>query len=162
MQMTHSGVGNSKYNIDEYFEKNALSNESRKKINTTDILILPYKYDDNFYFSQESISFLKYCKNLNIDNSLDILADDNIQIRNLHSFDIWMPVIWVLSSFVLPIAITLTSNYIWDKIKGRESDNCQVDITFKVKDGETVKELHYKGDADSFKEKFEKIDINNL
>lgn len=162
MEMTHSGVGESNYNIQEYVENDSVSNECKKKISSVDFLILPYKYEKNFYFSQEAVSFLKYCRNLDNEHSWDILADDNIEIRALHSFDIWMPIIQVASLVLLPISLNLVSNYIWDRMKGRENENCQVDVTFKIQDGEKVKELHYKGDATSFKDRFEKIDINNL
>ena len=125
-------------------------------------MVLPTKYDDNhFYFAQESINFIKFCRNSS-DKRIDILSDGDIQVRSLHSFDIWLPVIWVATSVLLPLAINLVSNYIYDKLKGREEEASQVDVTFIVKREEEEKCLHYKGDAKTFKDKFDKIDLNNL
>ena len=131
-------------------------------MNQNDFMVLPTKYDDNhFYFAQESINFIKFCRNSS-DKRIDILSDGDIQVRSLHSFDIWLPVIWVATSVLLPLAINLVSNYIYDKLKGREEEASQVDVTFIVKREEEEKCLHYKGDAKTFKDKFDKIDLNNL
>ena len=160
--MTHSAVGYSEYSLQEYYEKDSISEECQKKIETSDILILPYKYKEDFCFADEAVSFYKYCKSKNLEQNIDILADDNIKVRSLHSFDIWMPLIFVAKEILLPIAIAIVSDYIIQKRKGREEEPCDVDITFKVKHGNDFKELHYKGSAEAFKENFEKIDINNL
>ncbi len=162
MKLTHAGVGNSQYSLQEYYEKDRISKECQNKVNTSDILIMPYKYNEDFYFADESVSFYKYCKNKSLDQDIDILADDNIKVRSLHSFDIWMPLIFIAKDILLPIIINVVSDYINEKRKGREDEPCDVDITFKVKHGNDVKELHYKGSAEAFKDNFEKIDINKL
>lgn len=160
--MTHSAVGYSQYSLQEYYEKDSISEECHKKVNSSDILIMPYKYNEDFYFADEAVSFYKYCKSKNLEENIDILADENIKVRSLHSFDIWMPLIFVATNILLPIAVNIVSDYIIQKRKGREEEPCDVDITFKVKHGDDFKELHYKGSAEAFKENFEKIDINNL
>lgn len=162
MKMTHSAVGYSEYSLQEYYEKDSLSEECQKKIGTTDILIMPYKYNEEFYFADETVSFYKFCKSRNVEYNIDILADENVKVRSLHSFDIWMPLIFVATNILLPIAINIVSDYIIQKRKGREDEPCDVDITFKVKHGDDFKELRYKGSAEAFKDNFEKIDINNL
>ncbi|HBF5318326.1 TPA: hypothetical protein KOQ46_002290 [Clostridioides difficile] len=162
MKMTHSAVGYSEYPLQEYYEKDSISKECQKKVNNTDILIMPYKYDEDFYFADEAVSFYKYCKSRNFEQNIDILADENIKVRALHSFDIWMPLIFIATNILLPIAVNIVSDYIIEKRKGREDEPCDIDVTFKVKHGDDFKELHYKGSAETFKEKFEKIDINNL
>ncbi|HEK8703706.1 hypothetical protein C3O98_04695 [Clostridioides difficile] len=162
MKMTHSAVGYSEYSLQEYYEKDSLSEECQKKVGTTDILIMPYKYNEEFYFADETVSFYKFCKSRNVEYNIDILADENVKVRSLHSFDIWMPLIFVATNILLPIAINIVSDYIIQKRKGREDEPCDVDITFKVKHGDDFKELRYKGSAEAFKDNFEKIDINNL
>lgn len=162
MKMTHSAVGYSQYSLQEYYEKDSISEECQKKVKCSDILIMPYKYNEDFYFADEAVSFYKYCKSKNLEENVDILADENIKVRSLHSFDIWMPLIFVATNIVLPIAVNIVSDYIREKRKGREEEPCDVDITFKVKRGDDFKELHYKGSAEAFKDNFEKIDINNL
>ena len=155
-------IGDSQLNLKDYYSINSISPETQEKMNQNDFMVLPTKYDDNhFYFAQESINFIKFCRNSS-DKRIDILSDGDIQVRSLHSFDIWLPVIWVATSVLLPLAINLVSNYIYDKLKGREEEASQVDVTFIVKREEEEKCLHYKGDAETFKDKFDKIDLNNL
>lgn len=62
MKLTHAGVGNSQYSLQEYYERDEISKECQNKVNTSDILIMPYKYNEDFYFADESVSFYKYCK----------------------------------------------------------------------------------------------------
>lgn len=146
-----------------YFATNCISQETQSKLSTTDFLVLPSKYSENEYlFAQESIEFIKFCRKKNTENSIDLLADSDIRIRSLHSFDIWMPVIWIAKFILLPIAINLVSDYICEKIKGREKEDAKVDVTFVVKRDGEEKTLHYSGDAKAFKKSFEKIDLNKL
>lgn len=146
-----------------YFNSNSISEDTRKKFKTTDFLVVPSEYNENeYYFAQESISFVKFCRQNNPENSIDLLSDSDIQIRSLHSFDIWMPIIWVAGNILLPIAINLVSDYIKDKLKGREKEEAKVDVTFIVKRENEEKTLHYSGDAKTFKESFEKIDLNKM
>lgn len=154
---------NSGTDFNTYFAVNSISEEAQNKLSTTDFLIVPSEYKENeYYFAQESISFIKFCRQNNTENSIDLLADSNIQIRSLHSFDIWMPVIWIATNALLPIAINLVSEYINDKLKGREKEEANVDVTFIVKRENEEKTIHYSGDAKTFKESFEKIDLNKM
>jgi hypothetical protein len=163
--MSHSfSFSTSDYPFEKYFADYDISNVAKDKLNQSDILILPSPYENSkYYFAQESIGFLKYCRTLNNDVAMDILADDDkIEIRALHSFDIWMPIIWIASNVILPIVTGLVANYISERMKGRENEDCTVKVIYIVKDGEKTKELHYDGDAKAFKETFEKIDIHKL
>lgn len=156
-------ISNSTTNFDAYFNTNSIAEDTRKKLETTDFLIVPSEYRENeYYFAQEAISFVKFCRQNNPENSIDLLADSDIKVRSLHSFDIWMPIIWVAGNVLLPIAINLVSDYIKDKLKGREKEESKVDVTFIVKRENEEKTLHYSGDAKAFKESFEKIDLNKM
>lgn len=149
--------------LNKYFVEKEVSEQTKEKLNTTDILVVPIRYDDGeYYFAQETISFLKYCRKTDPEHSADVLSDGDIKLRSLHSFDIWMPVIWIGSSIVLPLVINLVSNYIWEKMRGREQEDAKVNITIMVQQGKNTKELHYNGDAKTFCETFEKIDITKL
>lgn len=156
-------ISTSTTDFNAYFNANSISEVTRKKLETTDFLIVPSKYKENeYYFAQESISFVKFCRQNNSDNSIDLLADSDIKIRSLHSFDIWMPIIWVSGNILLPIAINLVSEYIKDKLKGREKEEAKVNVTFIVKREDEEKTLHYSGDAKTFEESFKKIDLNKM
>lgn len=163
--MTHGrNVKEFNYSIDDYCSDISISEDTKAKIDEIDILVLPHKYaEKEYYFAQESIRFIKYCRSIDSQHSIDILADgDNIETRALHSFDLFMPIIFVASSVLFPITINLISSYIYDRIKGREKEDVSVKVSFVVRNGKSTKELHYDGDAKTFKETFEKIDINKL
>ena len=146
-----------------YFESKGISSEVQSKLDTVDILAVPTVYEENnYFFAQETVDFIKFCRSTSPEYTFDILAEEDIQIRSLHSFDIWMPIIWVGSSILLPFAINMVSNYIWEKLKGREKEPAQVNVTFYTKDGKKEKAIHYSGDAKTFKETFEKIDLNKM
>ena len=56
-------IGNSNNSFDEYFNTNNISIETQNKLSTVDLLAVPRKYkDEEFFFAQETIAFLKYCK----------------------------------------------------------------------------------------------------
>lgn len=146
-----------------YYTKNNISRDIQSKLGNVDILAVPAAYEnDEYYFAQETIDFIKYCRSNSSEHTFDVLAEDDIQVRSLHSFDIWMPVIWVASSVLLPFAINMVSNYIWEKMKGREKEPANVDVTFLTIKGDEEKYIHYSGDAKTFKESFEKIDLNKM
>lgn len=149
--------------FENYFSENSISSDTQCKLLSTDFLIVPAKHGGNeFYFAQEAVSFVKFCRQNDQDHTYDLLADGDIQIRSLHSFDIWMPVVWVASSVLLPFAINMVSSYIYDKLRGRENEEAKVDVTFIVKLDQEEKTIHYSGDAKTFKESFEKIDLNTM
>lgn len=160
MDNKQSPVGLNNYNIEDYAKKHVSADKSVDDITSNnDILILPYQYDTDYYFAEESVNFVKYCRQENKEIAIDVLGDD-VPIRSLNSWDIWMPIIYIAEEVLLPVAVGLAINYLWDRIKGREKENPQVDITFRKRDGDKTKELHFKGGVDEFKEKFEKIDLN--
>ena len=149
--------------FDYYLEENNISKDTREKLNSTDILAVPKEYNDGqYYFAQETITFLKYCRQTNPKYTTDILSDGDIEVRTLHSFDIWMPVIWIGSFVIFPIVINIVSNFLSEKMRGREQESIKVDITIMIKKGKQTKEIHYNGDAKTFKEIFDEIDIMKL
>ncbi len=127
------------------------------------IIICPKRNtnDGNYYYSQDAIDFIKFSREQETDCSIDLLSEE-VKVLSLHSADIWVPVIWIAKNVVLPFVISLVANYIFDRMKGRENDQAQVDFTAIVGNGKKKKEIHYKGPAKEFKETFEKMDISKL
>ena len=149
--------------LEKYFEVETMSDNAQRKLETVNFLAVPAKHvDGEFYYAQETIDFIKFCRQNNPDHSFDVLADGNVKLRSLHSFDIWLPIIWVATEVLLPIAINVVSNFISDKLKGREKEEANVDVTMIVKRKNEEKTIHYHGDAKTFKESFEKIDLNKM
>ena len=152
-------IGNSSIDIYDYCKKKGIS---LTKIETNEFIAIPVLYEQEYVFAQETIDFLKFCRENDSKHNYDVLSDGDIEVRSLHSFDIWMPIIFVAQSVLLPFAINMVSNYIWEKIKGREKEDVQVEMTFIVRNGTMEKSIHYKGDARTFKESYEKINVNEM
>lgn len=147
----------------EYCEAESFSKETLEKLSTVDILALPYEYEEGeFYFSDDTVDFIKYCRSSQSEYGVDLLAEGNIRVRSLHSLTIWLPVIRIAELVLLPVVLNLISSYIFDKIKGKEHDKPQVDVDIMIDKGKRNVKIHYRGDATTFKESFEKIDINSL
>lgn len=128
-----------------------------------DCVALPSPYGENkYYYAQETIDFVKFVKESNEDIAISILPDDNFEVRSLHSFDIFMPVIWIAVNALLPIVINVVSNYITDKMRGRESEEATVDVTFIVNRNDENKALAYHGPAREFRDTFKNIDLNEM
>lgn len=149
-------------NFEQYFAVEQLSDDAKGRLNSTDILAVPANHGQGeYYFGQETIDFIKYCRQTDQEHTYDILADE-AKTLSLHSFDIWMGMIHIASYVLLPFAINMVSNYIWEKCKGREKEEAKVDVTFLVENKGTKKSIHYNGDAKTFKEAFDKIDLSKL
>lgn len=129
----------------------------------TEILVLPYRYNDDYYFANEAINFIKYSRFSGNAIDIDVYSDmENIKIRALHSYDIWMPILYISSTLLFPIVVNVASDYISDRIRGKEHEESNVKFTMIINDGHSVKEIKYDGDAKTFREKFENIDITKM
>lgn len=133
-----------------------------KKLEDNDFVALPGTYEKGKYYAQETIDFIKFCREFDKTHKYDILSNEDITVRSLHSFDIWLPIIFIAETLLLPFGINMVSNYIWEKMRGHEKEETNVDVTFIVKNGEKEKSIHYSGDAKTFKESFERIDFNKM
>lgn len=142
---------------------NSSISKSHKAFGNCDCIVLPSPYNENeYYYAQETIDFIKFCKESDSQFSIDILDNEDIKIRSLHSFDIFMPILWVTAEVLLPIAINLVSNFIYDKMKGREHEEANVELSFIVERNNEKKMLHYKGPASEFEKEFKAIDLSEL
>lgn len=150
--------------LSNFFELSQQSSlEVEKNVNNVDFIAIPSKYKDgSYYYAKESVNFIKYCRQNDFNHSYKLLDSGDVSELSLHSFDIWMPIIWVSSNVLLPLIVNMAASYIYDRMKGREKEDTQVDITFIVETKGGKKSLHYKGDANAFKESFDKIDLNKM
>ncbi|WP_031580364.1 hypothetical protein [Ruminobacter sp. RM87] len=150
--------------LSNLFELNQpLSPEIKNNIDNIDFIAIPSKYTDgSCYYAKESVNFIKYCRQKDFNHSYKLLDSGDVSELSLHSFDIWMPIIWVSSNVLLPLAVSMAANYIHDRMKGRENEDAKVDMTFIIKSKGKNKSLHYNGDAKAFKKSFDKIDLNKM
>ena len=150
--------------LSNFFELSQQSSlEIKNKVNNVDFIAIPSKYKyGSYYYAKESVNFIKYCRQKDSNHSYKLWDSGDVSELSLHSFDIWMPIIWVCSDALLPLAVSMAANYIYDRMKGREKEDTQVDMTFIVKTKGKSKSLHYKGNANTFEKTFNKIDLNKM
>lgn len=152
-------INETKLVYDDYFISNNVSEKTQQKLGTVDVIAVPTKYDNDLYlFGQETIDFIKYCRQHDSEHTFDILADE-IKVLSLHSFDIWLPILFIAQNIILPATINLICNYIWEKRRGREYEDANVDVTLIVEKDGTKKSVHYHGDAARFSETFKDFRI---
>lgn len=80
-------IRNTRIDFSTYYESNNISEVTQSKIDSIDILAVPTAYaNDEFYFAQETIDFIKYCRNNFPDNSFDVLAEEDMHslIQQIH------------------------------------------------------------------------------
>ena len=142
---------------------NSSINDAQNTFDGYDCIVMPSPYRENeYYYAQETIDFIKFCREADNQFTIGTLDDGYIKSRSLHSFDIFMPILWIATEVLLPIAIGIVSNYIYDKMKGREHEEANVELSFIVERNGEKKMLHYKGPASEFEKEFKAINLNDL
>jgi hypothetical protein len=161
----HSG----KKTFDTYINMDIFSEETKARVRDAEIILLPnfnIKEGVDRAFQPDTVSFYKYSiVNKNNDYNIELFENKGEEkILALHSFDIWIPTILIVSEVLYPIAINLVSSFVYERMKGRPNDEPTVhfNLIIENKDKGTSKNLSYKGSIEGFKESFEKVDINKL
>jgi len=116
-------------------------------------------------FQPDTVNFYKYVKQKSNDFAVELFENkDDIKILSLHSFDIWLPTIWIGSAILLPFVINLVSSYVYDQLKGREKEEVTVQLRVVIENENKGKSasIFYKGSGHDLKEAFEKIDLNKF
>ena len=140
-----------------------------ESIESANILLLPNKYDlfDEIALPDGTIEFLDFIRESpDKDTQVEILADDEtFQIMQLHSSAVELAHI-ILVSGVLPIALGLITNYIYDLLKKLNQNDVDVKVDIICEDKKGNKRLKYKGPASGLKAAFDEfnrvIESNNL
>ena len=73
-----------------------------------------------------------------------------------------MPVLYIAEMFLLPIAINLISNFIYDKIGKKDKTKQNVKLKIKVKNKGKIKELNYNGPVVGLEKTFKDINVNKF
>lgn len=157
LMITESSVTFENFYSKDYFPKH-LEGDIKK----ANMLILPFEGFRDFdkpVFPEETQKFFHFLREKG-DPSLitDICISDEEYVElELHADLIVVPMI-ILSSFVLPVAINVVSDYISTKIESRNRNaELKVKASFTVVNGESSKIFEYEGDAYKFKETFEPV-----
>jgi hypothetical protein len=155
--------------LDTYMQMEVFTDETKDRVKEADIILLPdfgIKEGVDRAFQPDTVAFYKFSV-ANNDTDLKIELFENKgeeKILALHSFDIWIPTVYIGSQILLPIVVNLVSTYVYDRMKGRPNDEPTVHFNLLVENKEKgiSKHLFYKGSIDGFKETFEKINVNKL
>lgn len=161
-------INDSNVTFDSLIKNDSFNDDTKARAKEADILILPdfnIREGVDRAFQSDTVSFYKYSRVYTDDYKIELYENKGEEkVLSLHSFDIWIPTVFIASSILLPLFINLISSYVYDKLKGRESDEATVHFKLIVedKDKKKSKTIYYKGPHSTFKDKFDKIDINRL
>lgn len=140
-----------------------IKNELLKKATNEGVIyILPLRYNNKTkesLFSESSIEFYKYTIEQN--KQIEFIEKEPKLIA-LHDSSIWMPILFIAESIMLPLVIDLVSNFLCDKLGKQNKLKTEVNLKIKVKSKEKIKTLEYKGSVDNFEKIFKKIDVNKF
>lgn len=132
-------------------------------IKKANLLLIPsngFRNYEHLVFPELTLEFLNYIReNATGEIISDIaISDDDFQKLELHSASIKIAT-FIVSAIVLPLAINLVSNFLYDEAKKhlREPDDLSAEITIIVQDGDKSKEVSYKGPISGIKSTFESI-----
>lgn len=161
-------VKNSNVTFNSLLHNDNFNDDTKARAKDADVLILPdfdVKQGVDRAFQPDTVNFYKYSREYADDYKIDLYENKGEEkFLALHSFDIWLPTIFIASSVLLPFLINLTSAYVYDRLKGRELDEATVHFHLIVEDKakKKSKSLYYKGPHSTFEDKFDKIDVNRL
>lgn len=130
-----------------------------QEIQEANLLILPYKSFRNgvdYCFTEYGEEFIQYVRDKNLKEvKADIaITDDKYRVIEMHSLLIDIGII-LLTNVIVPVAIGLVTNYVYDKIKSLHVKEDDVNIRFEIisqnASGES-KSIRYDGPASGFDE----------
>jgi len=154
--------------ISKLMAMECFSDNTKEFARHADILFLPdlnLREGVNRAFQPDTLTFYKYVKQKNKDLKIGLFENEGeTKTLSLHSFDIWLPTIWIASSVMLPFVINLAGSYVYERLRGREKEDVTVQLNVVIEDRDTGKSasIFYKGPGEGLKESFEKIDINKM
>lgn len=152
----------------KYMSMDCFNDKTKESASQADIILLPdmnIKEGIDRAFQPDTLSFYKYAKQKSEDHKFVLFENDGeVRTLALHSFDIWLPTIWIGSAILLPFVINLVSSYVFEQLKGREKEEVTVQLKVEIEDRNLGKSasIFYKGSEKGLKDSFEKIDINKL
>lgn len=140
-----------------------------ESIESANILLLPNKYDlfDEIAFPEGTIEFFDFIRESpDKDTQVEILADDEtFQLLQLHSSAVELAQI-ILVSGILPIALGLITNYMYDLLKKRNQNDVDVKVDIICEDKKGNKRLKYEGPVSGLKAAFDEfnrvVESNNI
>ena len=95
---------------------------------------MPTLCESSYCFEEQTIDFLKFCREKDSEHKYDILFDgEDIPIICKRSDNIWMPILHVASEILIPVVVNVVSKYVCEWIKGREKERNNVSVTFIAK-----------------------------
>lgn len=136
----------------ENLSKIELSEQTRQRVLASEVVLMPHSRHGEFGFAQETIRLFKYLR-AQAGISPPVLAAEEGKIRylQLHSNEIWMPMIQIAAEYPAQFGITINiiSNYIYDLIKNvgghDHSSTVRLEITCEERPTRISKTIKYTG-----------------
>lgn len=141
------------------FELDIFSDETKDRVHDADLILLPeIDVFEGFKkaFRPNTKSFYKFALAHHKANyKIELFENKGEEkILSFHSWDIYLPVLYLRNKVLLPNVIELICEYVDFKTKNGRHDEPIVNLILKVEDGEICKEYAYKGLVEGLKEAF--------
>ena len=155
--------------FNEVYNKPYILEDDIEQIKKANCLILPYEgFRDKevVWFPESTTELFNYLRKNNDDKIVSDIAisDEEFQKIELHSAAITLATILV-EYVILPIAVSLISNFIYDLVKKmrrkNEDTTAEINIIVEEKKNKKTKKITYKGPVSEAKETLDSI-INDL
>jgi len=115
--------------------------ESLKYIKS-DISILPNNYlslNENHKYSSTALSFYKYMKNKIKDEEKSIdFYDEPLLLEEKRSGDWFAPILYISSNILIPLGVSMISNYLTDYFRGQRKPKATIKIVHKNNKGSMI------------------------
>ena len=121
-------------NCVDYYDYCKKTGINSAKLEENDIVVVPTLCGWGYCFEEQTIDFLRYCREKDSEHKYDILFDgeDILPIFYKRSFDIWMPILRVANTILIPVVVNVVSQYICEWIKGAEHKDLMQRKHFKL------------------------------
>lgn len=160
-------ITNENINFETLANRDIYNVETINRAENADILFLPSPEISEGVgraFQPDTINLYKWAKQHESGIKIELLENKGEEkVLALHSFDIWIPIIYICNSLLVPIVVNLVSNYVEDKLRGTK-DTANVHFTLFVENKQKgiSKRIEFEGSSEVFKESFEKMNINQM
>ncbi|MCF8567892.1 hypothetical protein LLE49_24525 [Alicyclobacillus tolerans] len=157
------------FSLEKFIAEQGFNQETVSRVQTADLIFLPsFRPFEGAprAFQPDTLNFYKFLRRTNLDLNVELLENEGEEKTvSLHSYDIWLPVIWVAQEFLLPTIPSLIASYVYDRLRGTftgETVDIHLNLYIRNEEKGITKHLDFSGPKEIFEKKFGTIDLNKM
>lgn len=130
----------------------------------TGVLFVPELYaSSTLSLTADAGDFVKWARNQYPDTPVSFPT--GIPKIALHGADFWLPLVYLASDTPMQIFLSMVSNYLYDKAKGRfktELPRVHMSVIYQDKKQGTTKKFEFSGDQETLTKAIKRFDLDNF